>query len=130
MSKPVILCVDDQREVLSAIRRELGVFESDYELVESESAREAEEVMNELNKSDQTIALIICDHIMPGENGVDFLARMNLDSRYKNTRKILLTGLASHHDTIKAINEAQIDFYLEKPWNTEKLVSVVKTLLN
>ena len=129
MSKPVIICVDDQREVLSAVRREMSVFESDYEIVESESAREAEEVMNDLNDANQAIALIICDHIMPGENGVDFLARMNHDSRYKNTRKILLTGLASQQDTIKAINEAQIDFYLEKPWNTEELVSVVRKLI-
>ena len=129
MSKPVILCVDDQREVLSAIRREMSVFESDYELVESESAREAEEVLNELNDANQTVALVICDHIMPGENGVDFLARINHDSRNKNIRKILLTGLASQQDTIKAINEAQIDYYLEKPWNSEELVSIVRKLI-
>jgi len=129
MSKPVILCVDDQREVLSAIRREMSVFEFDYELVESESAREAEEVLNELNDANQTVALVICDHIMPGENGVDFLARINHDSRNKNIRKILLTGLASQQDTIKAINEAQIDYYLEKPWNSEELVSIVRKLI-
>lgn len=130
MSKPVILCVDDQREVLSAVRRELNPFESDYEIIESESAREAEEVLNELNDSNQTIALIICDHIMPGENGVDFLARMNQNSRFNKTRKILLTGLASQQDTIKAINEAQVDFYLEKPWNTEELVNIVQKLIS
>lgn len=129
MSKPVILCVDDQREVLSAVCREMNIFESDFEIIESESAREAEEVMNELNQNNQSIAVIICDHIMPGENGVDFLARLNQDNRFNSIRKILLTGLASQQDTIKAINEAKIDFYLEKPWDSEELVSVVKKLI-
>ncbi len=129
MSKPVILCIDDQREVLSAVHRELSEFESTYEIIDCESAPEAEEVINELNEADRTVALIICDHIMPGENGVDFMARLNKDDRFKKIRRILLTGLASHQDTIKAINEAQIDFYLEKPWNSDELVSIVRKLL-
>lgn len=129
MSKPVILCVDDQREVLSTVRREISTIEPDYEIVECESAREAEEILNELSESNHSIALIICDHIMPGENGVDFLARLNQDSRFTNTRRILLTGLASQQDTIKAINEAHIDYYLEKPWNSDELVSVVKKMI-
>lgn len=129
MSKPVILCVDDQQEVLSAVHREISVFESDYEIIDCESAPEAEEVINEINVADRNIALIICDHIMPGENGIDFLARLNKDDRFKNIRRIILTGLASHQDTIKAINEAKIDYYLEKPWNSDELVSIVQKLL-
>ena len=39
MSKPVILCVDDQQEVLSAVHREISVFESDYEIIKAELTR-------------------------------------------------------------------------------------------
>jgi two-component system chemotaxis response regulator CheY len=35
---------------------------------------------------------------------------------FKETRKILLTGQANHADTIRAVNEAHIDNYFEKPW--------------
>ena len=129
MSKQNIICVDDQREVLSAIIRELEVFSATHNIIECESATEAEEVISELNDENQTVALIICDHIMPGENGIDFLARLHNDSRLGNSKRILLTGLASHQDTIKAINEAQIDYYMEKPWDSEELISVVKKLL-
>lgn len=129
MSKPVILCIDDQREVLSAVRREISVFESEYEIIDCESAAEAEEVINELNEADAKVVLFICDHIMPGENGIDFLSRLNKDDRFKSSRRILLTGLASHQDTIKAINEAHIDFYLEKPWDSDELVNIVRKLL-
>ena len=129
MSKPAILCIDDQREVLSAVHREISVVESEYEIIDCESAKEAEEIISELNAADRRIALIICDHIMPGENGIDFLARLNKDDRFKTIRRILLTGLASHQDTIKAVNEAHIDYYLEKPWKSDELVGIVRKLL-
>lgn len=129
MSKPAILCVDDQREVLSAIRRELQSLGTDYEIVECESAKEAEEVLNELNTTGQETKLIICDHIMPGENGIDFLARLNTDDRFRKLKRIVLTGLASQQDTIKAINKAKIDYYLEKPWDSAEFIAAVKTLL-
>jgi len=129
MNKPNIICVDDQREVLNAIKRELDVFSTEFNIVECESASEAEEVVNELNDENQTIALIICDHIMPGENGIEFLARINKDDRFMQTKRMLLTGLASQQDTIKAINEAQIHYYLEKPWDSDELVTVVKKLI-
>jgi len=129
MSKSNILCVDDQREVLSAIKRELTPFTAEYEIVECESASEADEVLADLNKDNQNIALIVCDHIMPGENGVDFLARINASGNYPNTKKVLLTGLAGHQDTIKAINDAHIDHYFEKPWDSGDFVSVIAKLL-
>ena len=47
----------------------------------------------------------------------------------KRTRKILLTALATHQDTIQAINKANIDLYLEKPWKKEELVLAVSTML-
>jgi len=129
MSKPNIICVDDQREVLAVIRRDLGTFSPAFNIVDCESASETEEVINDLERNNEQIAVIICDHIMPGENGIDFLIRLNKNKLIKNTKRILLTGLATHEDTIRAINEAQIDIYMDKPWESEKLVNTVKILL-
>ena len=42
---------------------------------------------------------------------------------------LLRDGQATHADTINAINEGHIDNYIEKPWQPEKLLSVVKKLL-
>ena len=128
MSKQNIICVDDQKEVLSAIKRELEVF-SDYNIVECDSAGDTEEVLTELKEAGETVALIICDHIMPGENGIDFLAKINNNEKLKNVKKLLLTGLATQQDTIKAVNEAQIDYYLEKPWDSTEFVEAVKKLV-
>ena len=129
MAKRDIICVDDQREVLAALSKDLEVIGQDFEITNCETADEADELINQYVNEGRDIALLICDHIMPGENGVDFLARIHKDSRFSNVKKILLTGLATHEDTIRAINEARIDAYLEKPWDPDELVSTVKKVL-
>ncbi|WP_020532700.1 response regulator [Flexithrix dorotheae] len=129
MEKLYIICVDDQREVLSTIAKDLAVFENDLIIEECESATEAEELIDEIDSEGDFVALIISDHVMPGKSGVDFLSDVNKDERFPNTQKILLTGLATHQDTIEAINSASINQYLEKPWNKEELIKSVKKLL-
>ncbi len=129
MEKLNIICVDDQRDVLAAIQKDLIFFEEIADFSECESAAEAEEVLEDMYVNEKSIALIICDHIMPNENGVDFLARLQKDERFKNISTILLTGLATHEDTIEAINKARISNYIEKPWQHDDLNLKVKKLL-
>ncbi len=129
MEKPVIICVDDQREVLAALRKDLAGLTEKCEIEYCESAEEAGEIMNALDDSGETTALLICDHVMPRKNGVDFLIEINNDARFTRVRKLLLTGQATHQDTIVAINEAAIDRYVEKPWQAEELLKTVKILL-
>lgn len=129
MKKPNIICIDDQREVLAAIKKDLDIFSPAFEITDCESAAEADEVMNDLSSEGGDVAVIICDHIMPGESGIDFLTRLNKDQRFLYTKKFILTGLANHSDTIQAINEAEINAYLEKPWEKDEFITIVKKLL-
>lgn len=129
MHKLNILCVDDQREVLAALKKDLSFFQPIVTMNDAESASEAEEVVRELAEAGEPLFLVVCDHIMPGENGVDFLARMIHDGELGETHKILLTGLADQNDTIRAINNAKIDLYMEKPWDGDELIKAVKILL-
>ena len=120
--KPIILCVDDQREVLSAVLRDLEQFSEKFDLIDCERSAEA---WSELERADTTqtqVALIICDHMMPEESGVQFLERVHKDHRFLRIRKILLTGMATQSDTIEAINRARIDGYIAKPWQRDELV--------
>lgn len=129
MSKPKIISVDDQREVLAALEKDLQGLSAFFDLFFCESAEEAREVIEEIDAEGGYIPLVICDHIMPGMNGIDFLIDLNRDDRFKKIRKMLLTGLATHRDTIDAINEADVDFYVEKPWEKEKLLDAIKKLV-
>ncbi|KAA3610206.1 MAG: response regulator [Calditrichaeota bacterium] len=129
MEKVNIICIDDQREVLAAVQKDLVMFEPMAEIIECESSEEAEEVLEDLYAEEKPVAMIISDHIMPDENGVEFLARMQKDDRFKKVSSILLTGLATHQDTIEAINRARISHYIEKPWKAEDLQNKIKALL-
>ncbi|MEQ8713029.1 MAG: response regulator [Cyclobacteriaceae bacterium] len=128
MEKINIICVDDQRTVLSSLMTDLESFEQYYTIEECESADEAWELLDEMDSKGELIGLIISDHVMPGKTGVDFLIEVNDDGRFDGTKKMLLTGLATHQDTITAINKANIDQYLEKPYKPEALHDAVKKL--
>lgn len=123
-----IICVDDQREVLTALDHDLEALGELYGVVLCESAAEAAEAMDEIDEAGGQVALVICDQVMPQQSGTDFLGRIRADTRFSHTRKILLTGLATQEDTIAAINEAGVDLYLEKPWDTERLLDGVRRL--
>ena len=129
MDKLYIIYVDDQREVLSTLSKDLQVFEKFLNVEECESAAEAMDIINELDAEGDRLAVIISDHIMPGKSGVDFLIEINNDGRFMQTKKMLLTGQATHQDTITAINQASIEKYIEKPWKSEDLITSVKVLL-
>ena len=129
MSQLYIICVDDQREVLTTVSRDLQEINKYVTIEECESADETLELIDEIDSTGGHLAVIISDHVMPGKSGVELLKEIHEDSRFTTTKKILLTGLATHQDTITAINQAGIDRYLEKPWNAEELLQNVKSLL-
>lgn len=124
-----MLCVDDQRDVLNNVSKDLRGFTEWVVIEECESAQEAAELLDELDEKERPVALIICDHIMPDIHGVDFLASLTKDRRFSHLKKILLTGLATHKDTIDAVNKAHIDAYIEKPWKAEELQALCRRLL-
>ena len=129
MDKLYIICIDDQRDVLASVARDLRPFSDWTVLEECESADEALGVLNDLEAHEKPLALIVCDHIMPGTLGVDFLAKVEQSGNFKHVKKILMTGQATHQDTINAINFAKIDAYIEKPWDGEKFRQVCRRLL-
>lgn len=129
MEKLTIICVDDQRTVLNTLMQDLRDFEAYCQIEACESAQEAAEVIEDLDQEGDWVAVIISDQVMPGKSGVEWLTEVQKDSRFQGTRKVLLTGLATHQDTIEAINRARIDQYLEKPWQVEELQAVVRKLL-
>ena len=124
-----IICVDDQQEVLDSVMRDLRPLASHVRLEEASSVADCMQLLEQIDDDGDHVALVISDQVMPGETGTELLGRIAADRRFAKTRKVLLTGQASHADTINAINDGHIDNYIEKPWQAEKLVAVVKRLL-
>lgn len=129
MDNLFIVCVDDQREVLNALTADLEALEPLLQIEECESVSEAWDVIESIDQEGNHLALIITDQVMPENSGVDLLKKLSKDYRFDRTKTILLTGQATHKDTIDAINTTQLDLYVEKPWDREGLLKMIKTLI-
>lgn len=129
MEKINIICVDDEREVLQAVSRDLQCFNALFHIEECESAEECLELLEQFDAAQEYVAVIISDHVMPDKSGVDLLIEIENDSRFLGTKKVLLTGLATQADTILAINNIKLDNFFEKSWDVDELVQTVRELL-
>ena len=129
MSKIYILCVEDEPEVLDAVVRDLAPLEAMFPVESARSAAEARDVVVRILAAGDRLGLVLCDHIMPRENGVELLVEMQRAPRTAATRKVLLTGQADLEATVKAVNQASLDYYIGKPWSRSELLSVVKAEL-
>jgi response regulator RpfG family c-di-GMP phosphodiesterase len=129
MSQIIILCIEDEREVLDALVRDLRPYAKAFRIEAAESVAEARRVVTRIEQQGDQLGMVLADHIMPHTTGVDFLIELNTHPRYVATRKVLVTAQAGHHDTIRAVNEADLDHYISKPWTPGDLHAVVKRQL-
>jgi CheY-like chemotaxis protein len=128
MMEYTILCVDDEREVLESLLRDLEPFErAGFRIESASSVIEAREVVAGLEANQ--LALVLCDHLMPGITGVEFLIELAKNPSTRQARKVLVTGQAGLADTVKAVNQAGLDHYIAKPWTAAEMSKVVIDML-
>src|SRR6476620_10824978 len=115
MSKPILLTVDDDHEVLNAIERDLRQhFRTDYRVVKASSGAQALETIAELKHRGSQLALFLVDERTPHMTGTQFLSEAI--KIYPDARRVLLTAYADTETAIRAINQIGLDHYLMKPW--------------
>ena len=76
MSAIYILCLEDEPEVLDNVVRDLGEFEDTFPIEAAGSVQEARKIVADLTVRGDRVGVILCDHIMPGEDGVSFLVEL------------------------------------------------------
>lgn len=131
MNKPVLLVVDDDAQVLAALRRDLRArYRETYGILSASSGEECLSTIRELKVRGDSLAILISDQRMPGIQGVDVLAQSR--ELYPLARRVLLTAYSDIDAAISAINHAHLDHYLSKPWSPpeECLFPVVDDLLD
>jgi thioredoxin reductase (NADPH) len=130
-SKPIILTVDDEPQVLNAIERDLRRhYRNEYRIIKVGSGAEAVEVVVQLKQRGDPVALFLADQRMPHLSGTEFLAEAR--KLYPDARKVLLTAYADTQAAIDSINSIGLDYYLLKPWDPpeQNLYPVLDDLLS
>ncbi len=106
-----LLLVDDEQNVLNALRRELA---GDYAV---EAFTSPQEALRRASESD--FALVVSDYRMPDMDGVTFLE--NFGQIQPDAVRLILSGQADMEALIKAINVTHIYRFLSKPWSEADL---------
>ena len=130
MTKPVIMCVDDDPEVLAAVDHDLRArYRAEYRVLKAGSALEALDASRQLKQRGTPIALFLSDQRMPGMTGTELLGELR--KLHPESRKVLLTAYADTEAAIASINLVGLDHYLIKPWDPpeERLYPVLDDLL-
>ncbi len=107
-----ILLVDDEPNVLSALRR---VFrQENYEIACCTDPREALARLR-----DEAFQVIITDYMMPEMNGGDLLRQARVAK--PDMIRIMLTGHADVNAVVSAVKTGAVYKFILKPWNDDDL---------
>jgi len=114
-----LLLVDDEQNILNALRREL---ESEYDIETFTNPADALE-----RCQDTQFDLVISDYRMPDMNGIELLAevaRIQTDAA-----RLLLSGQADIQVLVNAINKTHVYRFISKPWDTVELKTRISQAL-
>ncbi|HUT52867.1 MAG TPA: response regulator [bacterium] len=112
----VLLCVDDEKYVLSSLERAFR--NQPLRLVTALSGAEALKIMER-----EPVRVLITDQRMPGMTGTELLGRVK--ERWPHVVRIILSGFSEVADLIQAINEGEVYRFIKKPWDNAVLRDLV-----
>jgi two-component system probable response regulator PhcQ len=117
MKRPQVLLVDDEPEVISAIKEAL--FHEPYEIIGVGDPVEALRLLGT-----KAFDVVVADEKMPNMGGAEFLSTVRRD--YPATVRIILTGHATLGSAVRAINEGAVYRYLQKPFPASALGEIIR----
>ena len=115
-ARALILAVDDDPAVGRAIERDLRRrYGARHRVLLADSGEAGLDIVEQIVRRGEPVALLVVDQRMPGMSGVEFLARALAVA--PGAKRVLLTAYADTEAAIRAINELRLDHYLMKPWS-------------
>lgn len=128
MTKKVIICIDDEKVILTSLKSQLKkCFGNEFIYETAEKASEGFELIEEHLEYGNKIFVIISDWLMPEMKGDEFFIEIN--KSHPKIIKILLTGQADSKAIDRAYNDAGIYGCISKPWDEEELKNIIQGAL-
>lgn len=129
MLDKAILCVDDEQIVLISLRDQISKhFGEKYRCEIAQSADEAWEIIEELSLEKIKILMIVCDWLMPGIRGDEFIIKVH--HHYPHIITVMLTGHAQEEAIERARQQGKLFAYISKPWSESDLIKIIESGLN
>jgi len=126
--RKAVLCVDDEAILLLAITMSLrNLLPKDVHVDASISAAEAFEAIDELAARDIEVGVVVCDLLMPGMKGDDFLRALH--AKKPEIKAILLTGFSGSSEEAELRRDIGLFASLIKPCNNGDLARLIKEAL-
>jgi response regulator RpfG family c-di-GMP phosphodiesterase len=119
-SKYSILCVDDEANILTSLRRMFSLI--GYNVTTAESGAQGLEIL-----AKTSFDVIISDMRMPGMDGAQFFESVR--ASWPEPVRILLTGNSEVSSAIAGVNQGEIYRFVTKPWVDEDLCATIKSAL-
>lgn len=120
MPQHAVLMVDDEINVLRAFERALR--KEPYTLLTAVSAADGLKML-----SARDVSIVVSDFQMPKMNGLEFLKQVK--EAHPHILTIMLTGQGDLDVAVKAINEAGVYKFIQKPWNDHELIITLRRAL-
>ena len=117
--RPSVLLVDDEAPIRNVL--ELGLKEH-FDVEQASSAQEAEMMLATGNYD-----VIVCDHLMPEEEGLAFLTRAR--TQFPGVQRILMTGYINPELLSRSTAVAGLAGCLMKPLNAPDLIAAIRHAL-
>lgn len=118
--KPLILIVDDNKDMLDVISDELS---DTYAIARALNGKQALEVLEK-----EAVQLVVSDIMMPEVDGFELCRQIKTRFEYSHIPLILLTAKNTLQSKITGL-ETGADAYIEKPFNAEYLQAQIANLL-
>jgi DNA-binding NtrC family response regulator len=119
LREPVVLCVDDDAQILAALRR---LFRGEpYDVVTAHSAAQALAALRA-----RPVEVVISDERMPETTGCELLAEIR--QRWPWIGRVILTGHPGHSVMIRGFRVG-VDILFQKPWDDALLKRTIRRLI-
>ncbi len=121
MSKPIILVVEDEEDILELVRYNLE--KEGYQVVSALSGEEARPLVTQKNPD-----LILLDLMLPGIGGLDLCRILKQSEKTRHIPVVMLTAKSEDADVVSGL-EMGADDYITKPFSPRVLLARVRTVL-
>lgn len=115
-SRPVLLLVDDETRILSALRRTLR--REGYEILSADSVSAGLRILES-----RRVDVVLSDQKMPGMSGLEFLERVA--ARHPGITRLLITGWPEEIPPDQ-LQQLGIRALIPKPWDDAELRSILR----